>query len=550
MANRFDRLIRRSCQYLLDRSVSLYSLDRQSWGRAAAAEVRIMPSLLATVRWTVGSLWVAFKAWMRRYLGHPSNLILGSDSLLRSGWRSLSPLFLVLSLSLFLLPQFREALRTTTSMWIAGDALPQLSAGRLASLQAAAEQQHDAQTLAFLAVRTEDKQKSARLAEEAVALDESLIWIFSEIRNWETLRAHPEWFDRLVRWDPDNAKPFLLHAQVIVWAKMDSSRQNTRAVLAGMRGGDSEFCRLMDRAFAAVRYDSYLVRRFKLDQQVMREHGMAEPMLLLAGLQTHVVPGLLELQTYTDWLMDEAKSTAANGNLPAAGEKYRQIMGFAGKMETQYSTALERAVAVGFQLKAGRELVSALRQQGKVNEAGTLEDMLRQEGQWEEREMNLAANLLDARMVLIRVNPFSTGIIIHASALLFLLALGLLAASFLYLRLRRAGATGRISLPRLVSYAPAMLFAMALVLLITYLPYARIFRLYMTNDWLVHLHVAGADRPYIDFGLLSSLSNLQCPLFYLRGSFVQEVICVAFGVVLALGLFALSRTRIAAAEGA
>src|SRR5262249_48998688 len=251
MISILERAIRRACHYLLDRSINLYSPEKQSWGRAASAEVHVMPSLFATVRWTLGALWLAFKAGLARLLARPSNLLLGGDSLLRFSWRSLSPLFLALSLAIFLLPQFREALRTTTSMWIAGHPLPELSASRFQSLQSLAERQHDAQTLAFLALRAHDKQNSSRLAEEAVAMDENLTWILAEFPIWDRdhLQIVLQRFERLERWDPDNALPFLLHADCLEYSVQLSTHQEQGKVLAEMRLGNSGFRHLMERAF-------------------------------------------------------------------------------------------------------------------------------------------------------------------------------------------------------------------------------------------------------------------------------------------------------------
>ena len=555
MRNTLADAIRRTCHYLLDHSINLYSLERQPWGRAASAEVRVMPSLFATVSWTVGALWMAFKSYVRRLMARPSDLFLGNNSFLRLSWRSLSPLLLMLTLALFLVPQFREALATTTSMWIAGDGLAEMSNRKFQSLEALAERQHDAQTLAFLALRARDKQNRSRLAEQAVSLDPKLTWIFAESAIWdhETLPVLPQWFERVERWDPDNSMPFMLHAQCLAYSIQLAKHQDTRTALAGLQS-NSEFRRLMERAFAAPRYDSYLFRRFELDRQVVLKHGIAGPILLLNGLQRQRVPSMFDLEVYAGWLMKEAADQIKAGDAAAAARKYRQIIAAGEHMETQFSTWPERFTGFSLQQMAGKELIPILRQQGKVDEAATLDDLFEQERQSWLREDILLATLLDPSNVqLDRPDPFNPGIIIHLSALLFVLLLALLAAVFLYLRLRHSKHGGGILLPRSISYAPLILFTAAVVLLVTYLPYARIFRMYITDARLLHLHMVGRGMPHhpdsgVDLGLFSSLSNLQYPFRFVQGPDVWLIISVSFIVVLALGFYMLSRARVSAAS--
>jgi len=73
-------------------NVSTSLKELQSWGRAASAEVHVMSSPFAMVRWTQGALWVALRARLARLFVRPSDLFLGTDSLLRHSWRSVSPL--------------------------------------------------------------------------------------------------------------------------------------------------------------------------------------------------------------------------------------------------------------------------------------------------------------------------------------------------------------------------------------------------------------------------------------------------------------------------
>src|SRR5215831_2994108 len=283
MEDKPARSIPRVCQYLLRQSIKLYPPEQRFWGHAAAAEARALPSQLSMVRWTWGAVWVAVRAGLARLLSCPSDFFLGTNSFLRLSWRSLSPLVLVLSLSMFLVPEFRQALKTTTSMWIAGDPDPGLPPRTFQKLQKRAEQEHDAQTLAFLAMRSNDAVTSLRLADQAVALDPGLTWIFAGL----LFPAASQRVEQLEHWDPENAVPYLRHADFIEWSAQAAQKKDQRTILEEMRTGKTKFRALMQRGFAAPRYNSYLDRRLRLDREVMRKQGIAEPMLLLSGLQRH-----------------------------------------------------------------------------------------------------------------------------------------------------------------------------------------------------------------------------------------------------------------------
>jgi hypothetical protein len=541
MEDKAARSIPRVCQYLLRQSIRLYPPEQSFWGHAAAAEVQAMTSQFGMVRWTWGALWVAIRAGLSRLLSRPSDFFLGTNSFLRLSWRSLSPLVLVLSLSMFLVPQFRQALKATTSMWIAGDPDPGLSARTFQRLQRKAEREHDAQTLAFLAMRSHDAQASLRLADQAVALDPGLTWIFVEL----PFRVASTRVDQLQQWDPGNAFLYLRQADAIEWSAQVSEKKDQQTVLEEMRAGKTEFRAAMERALAAPRYDSYLDRRLQLDREVMRKHDIAEPLLLLTGLQNHQLVSLFHLRTYATWILAEAKGASGPNNLPAFEDTCRKIVRFGERMETQTHVHIERLMGGGLQHLAGKELVPILRQQGKTEEAETLAYTLQSLKQQQTRDMILQGAVLNSGYAPnYALDPFNPGIIIHAGALGYLLTLVLLAASLLYLRLRHVKGVAVVGLPRAISYAPWLLFLSALVLLVSYMPYARVFDMYMVSQEMAQ----GNVFPWNDPQLLSILSNLQYPFQFVRGPDIwHAALWIAFGIVMATTAYVFWRVRVSPA---
>ena len=98
------------------------------------------------------------------------------------------------SLLFFLVPVFREAFRVSLAQW--HDVLHVSPVGNrwsdpgLESLARKAEQNQDAEALAFVAVRTSNKSESVRLAENAVRLDPTLTWVYGVVAvEWDSYRT-------------------------------------------------------------------------------------------------------------------------------------------------------------------------------------------------------------------------------------------------------------------------------------------------------------------------------------------------------------------------
>jgi formylmethanofuran dehydrogenase subunit E len=93
---------------------------------------------------------------------------------------------------------------------------PQYREPGLEALARRAEQKQDAEALVFVAVRHWEASERVRLAEEAVRLDQNLTWVYAMVY---ACSPRPSELDqrvqKLERWDPQNALPYLITAECI-----------------------------------------------------------------------------------------------------------------------------------------------------------------------------------------------------------------------------------------------------------------------------------------------------------------------------------------------
>jgi hypothetical protein len=288
---------------------------------------------------------------------------------------------LILSLALFGLFGFRQALGTL-SVAFAKDPWADrlLSARSLSKIERQALTQGDSRVLAFVALHHPDINEAAGAAEKAIALDERLTWISARFAQ-----AHPPefdpapWITRLKRWDPDNAFPYLLEADQAFHPRSFAGAWERRgAVLAPPRAiaVESDFRLLMEKAFAAPRYDSYGAQRFELDHAVLQQLGWDRPRLLMIAVQSQPIPNLQAIRTYAGYLVvDLGESAEKAGRTQEAFAEYQAAAQFGGRM-LEVTSLIERRIGMAIRQQAYEHLVPLLLQQGRTAEAALLEASL------------------------------------------------------------------------------------------------------------------------------------------------------------------------------
>jgi hypothetical protein len=277
-----------------------------------------------------------------------------------------------------MLPAGREALRTVAASWL-GFVITDSDDRTLEKMAARAEQDKDAATLAFVALspaRVATRARESRisqLVERTVALDPSYIWIYGAKNHRPELYAfQKEWLDRLQAADPDNAVPILLEAKALVDQKLSSlsseHRYPTEAEFEKL-GNDPVWMALMERAFAAPRYDDYVERHMRLMRTIGDRNPSLPPEIFFDSLWAHALPDLHLLRIYTKVRLEQAEKARATGNFQQAEAVAGGVAAFGARMTDSSGGAMDELIAVAISQMADKELAAIYTAEGKTEEA-------------------------------------------------------------------------------------------------------------------------------------------------------------------------------------
>jgi hypothetical protein len=256
--------------------------ESQQWGEALAAELCEIEKPDEAFRWALGGLMLFARAtvsqclaWLKLPAGSrhaAASLPLGTPApILPKRSRLFTAAVLATTAILIFLPQSREAVSTVRASWngfmgSSGDVRD------LEKLAARAEKENDARTLAFVSLVLPHSDHATSLANRAVALDPTLVWIYASRVSGPEFAAPPkEGLAQLLKTDPDNVFPQLIAARVISEPHYDAltlrrtpSQQEVDTALAS----DPAWIAHMERAFRAPRYDNYFNRHWQLTREV------------------------------------------------------------------------------------------------------------------------------------------------------------------------------------------------------------------------------------------------------------------------------------------
>jgi hypothetical protein len=287
---------------------------------------------------------------------------------------------LILSLALFALFGFRQALAALSFPLGNSWSERAFSARTLDPIERRAIVQGDSRALAFVALHHPDINVASGAAEKAIALDSRLTWISARFAQAQTPTLNPvPWIARLQAWDPDNAFAYLLEADRFFDSRVfGAAWQRHGAVLEPPRGIviESNFRLPMQKAFAALRYDSYARQRFELDRTVLQQQGWDRPDLLIQAVGSRPIPNLLAVRTYSGYLITDLGETAQKaGHFQEAAAQYQTAAQFGAHMQ-QAAPGIERLIAKGIRKQSYEHIVALLRLQGRAEQAALLEASL------------------------------------------------------------------------------------------------------------------------------------------------------------------------------
>jgi hypothetical protein len=301
--------------------------------------------------------------------------------------RVISWVLFTLSLAFFFVQDFRWALKMPYVEWKNSPDAFEVPPDRLQALAERAKQGRDAESLAFVSLHmATDGGRDIALANEAVALDPSLTWIYFQLAYrhrgypgagrpaWEPafVPVLKDWTAKLQAFDVQNAAPYLLDAEAIrdrTRDFLDPSGKQDAAHLAAL-DKQADWGAAMEKAYTAPRYDSYYVRRFDLERKVLRANGWVSPERVLLLAFSLPIPNLLNIRTYANYkalyLAPKAESEKHHDD---ALRQYYTTAAFGQRMQVEGATLIEQFMGAAVDRIASEPLQAALRKDGQNAQA-------------------------------------------------------------------------------------------------------------------------------------------------------------------------------------
>lgn len=316
--------------------------DTLDWGHAMLNELNHVEGNWSALIWSLGGAGVLAKhavlAFLfpgpdRRNVSTASELF-EKEGPMRKPALALIASCVVASLLLFAAPVFRQAFRVSLAQW--HDIFHvQLDLGyrgpnpALNALAEKAEQNHDAEGLAFVAARHPKEAERVRLADEAVRLDPNLTWVYAINGALELSSSGTGRLSTLMQWDPQNALPHLFAAQKI-GVRVTRSKEFPLGKVQTNPVWEKE----MEAAFQSPKLDTYLDRQKLLDHRVIARYHLDDPFQAASDENWYGFPsyGVWYCSLYAQSLLETGKSLESRGDHKAAFEKYSEVARFGQMM--------------------------------------------------------------------------------------------------------------------------------------------------------------------------------------------------------------------------
>ena len=405
--------------------------------------------------------------------------------------RFMSVLFLVLSAAYFAMPQFRQVFELP---WL----VRTVNAGRIPEIahvphmdqwKSDAESRHDARVLSFIALYTPDMTEATRLADMAIAADPKYGWIYYHLfarKDMPKTAAGLAFAKKVQAFDPDNAVGSLMEAEH-VWGSSEVFKKLLQPTKPDYEQSfvQTDWRLAMEKAYAAKKYDSYVIARFDLDRHILHEHNLDRPIRVLLMVATYPFPNLLNLRDYDNLRVNyQGKTAEAAGKSKEALDHYWAVARFGEHMQLGSGNLLEQVVARSVQNAAYKPLIEALRKNGDIQAADSV--------QYSSDSLQRHFDAIDGKDILVESSTYTWSTILVSVFLgLTVIFAVLTVLSILYVNLKRwwrAHKTGAIygGITIAENYLPILLFIFCTGLYISYYPYAHNFQHYMTAVGQMH----------------------------------------------------------------
>ncbi len=316
--------------------------DTHDWGRGMLSELNHVEGNWSALIWSLGGAGVLakhaivaiiFPGRHRRTVSTASELF-EKEIPLRKTTLAVIASCVVALLLFFVAPVFRQAFQVSLAQWhdifhvrhSFGYPGPDPEWEALAKR---AEQNHDAEALAFVAARHANEIERARLADEAVHLDPNLTWIYATAGTWNSPSSGTDRVSALKQWDPQNALPHLFAAQ-----KIGVTVTRNKEFPLGKVDENPAWEKAMSTAFQSPKLDTYLDRQKQLDRRVLSRYRLDDPFQATSGEDWYGFPsyGVWYCHLYAKSLLESGQMLESQGDRRAAFEKYWFVARFGQMM--------------------------------------------------------------------------------------------------------------------------------------------------------------------------------------------------------------------------
>jgi hypothetical protein len=334
---------RRIAALLLRFAIWIAPRETLDWGQGMLSELNHVQGNWAALIWAMGGagilakhalLSVIFPGSHRRTVSSAGELFAREGPMRKSTLAAIG-VCVVASLLLFVAPVFRQAFDVSLAQWhdvvhISSPLDNQAPGPELEVLARKAEQNHDAEGLAFVAMRGWNESESARLADEAVHLDPNLTWIYAVVAvKYSWLPEIDRWVPVLKQWDPQNALPHFIEAE-----KIDIDQVVREELPHRVEDQPPAWKNALAAAFQSPKIDDYLGHLTDLDRRVLLRYHVDDPFQAFAtdwccgqprGLPTYTAQ---DSSCYAKLLLESGQTLEAQGDRKGAFEKYWAVARF------------------------------------------------------------------------------------------------------------------------------------------------------------------------------------------------------------------------------
>src|SRR6266478_351401 len=346
---------RRVATLLLRFAIWIAPHDTLDWGNGMLSELNHVQGSWAAVIWAMGGAGVLAKhaalamilpGRYRRTVSSAGELFTKEGSMRKTTLAAIGACA-VASLLFFLAPVFRQAFHISPAQW--HDVLQirltlgyQESDPQLEALARKAEQNHDAEGLAFAAIRHWNKSESARLADEAVHLDPKLTWVYAVVAvQHPGLSEIDRWVPKLEQWVSQNALP-----PFIVAEKIDIDQVVRVKIPHRVEEHPPAWQNALAAAFGSPRLNNYHDRLKELERRVLLRYGLNDPYRVIGEECWYGLPSYTawDSSRYAKSILESGEILEVQGNRTGAVEKYWAVARFGQMMGSAGGFMMRRVV--------------------------------------------------------------------------------------------------------------------------------------------------------------------------------------------------------------